>query len=215
MEGTYGVCRLSPVHPCYLLLTVPKVICKNNSASTSNNNHLFTKTLNRLCQNPTSDQELLLGEADVHGMLRSHFESLQGILGVSGLSIRLKLYKGNVTASRHQTHLLEPREPVSGGGAAQIQGEGEKGTLHQRNVSVALHRIDVGAKTCSYIEVRTPITNTNAGEREGGSEGVTLHETIECPMRWYVVCLSTNWTSDSSKIQAYRHPCRGDLSHIS
>ena len=108
------------------------------------------KTLCRLCQNPTSDQELLLGEADVHGMLRSHFESLQGILGVSGLSIRLKLYKGNVTASRHQTHLLEPREPVCGGGAAQIQGEGEKGTFHQRNVSVALHHRDVGAKTCSY-----------------------------------------------------------------
>ena len=95
-------------------------------ASTSNNNHLFVKTRNSLCQSPTSDQELLLGEADVHGMLRSHFESLQGILGVSGLSIRLKLYKGNVTVSWHQTDLLEPREPVSGGGEAQIQGKGRK-----------------------------------------------------------------------------------------
>ena len=146
--------------------------CQNSSAkqlfaSTSNNNHLFMKTLSSLCQSPTSDQELLLGEADVHGMLRSHFESLQGILGVSGLSVRLKLYKGNVTASRHQTDLLEPREPVSGGEGSTDTGEGEKGTLHQRNVSVALHRIDVGAKTCSYSEVRVPITNTNAGGREG------------------------------------------------
>ena len=113
---------------------------KQRFASTSNNNHLFMKTLSRLCQNPTSDQELLLGEADVHGMLRSHFESLQGILGVSGLSIRLKLYKGNVTASRHQTHLLEPREPVSGGGAAQIQGKGRKG-LSTNGMSMWLYTI--------------------------------------------------------------------------
>ena len=95
-----------------------------------------------LCQSPTSDQELLLGEADVHGMLKSHFESLQGILGVSGLPIRLKLYKGNVTASRHQTNLLEPREPVSGGGAAQIQGKRRKG-LSTNGMSVWLYTIEM------------------------------------------------------------------------
>ena len=66
-------------------LQCQKSSAKQLFASTSNNNHLFMKTLSSLCQSPTSDQELLLGEADVHGMLRSHFETLQGILGVSGL----------------------------------------------------------------------------------------------------------------------------------
>ena len=134
-----GSLQYSPATCC---LQCQKSSAKQLFASTSNNNHLFMKTISRLCQSPTSDQELLLGEADMHGMLRSHFESLQGILGVSGLSIRLKLYKGNVTASRHQTHLLEPREPVSGGGAAQIQGKGRKG-LSTNGMSVWLYTIEM------------------------------------------------------------------------
>ena len=48
---------------------------------------------------PMSYKVLLLGKAYVHSMLRCHFESLKGILGVSCLPVRLELHKGNVTAS--------------------------------------------------------------------------------------------------------------------
>ena len=167
-----GSLQYSPATCC---LQRQKSSAKQLFASTSNNNHLFMKTLSRLCQNPTSDQELLLGEADVHGMLRSHFESLQGILGVSGLSIRLKLYKGNVTASRHQTHLLEPREPVSGGEAAQIQGKRRKG-LATNGMSVWLCTIEMLVTRHAHIARFAHRSATQI--QEGGREGVTLHETI-------------------------------------
>ena len=165
------VCRFAPALRPLLAAYSAKIYMQKQLFASTSNNHLFMKTLNRLCQSPTSDQELLLGEADVHGMLRSHFESLQGILGISGLSIRLKLYKGNVTASRHQTHLLEPREPVSGGGAAQIQGKRRKG-LSTNGMSVWLYTLEMLVPRHAHIARFTHRSPTQM--QEGGRERVTL-----------------------------------------
>ena len=55
--------------------------------------------------------QLFLGVGDAHGVGGCDLEALEGVPGLRGLQLRLKLNKGNVASSRNQTHLLETWEP--------------------------------------------------------------------------------------------------------
>ena len=55
---------------------------------------------------------LFLGKGDFHGIGWRDLEALQSLFGSSSLHVCLKLHKGNVMATWHQSNLLESREPV-------------------------------------------------------------------------------------------------------
>ena len=64
----------------------------------------------------------LLGVGDGHGVSGRDLEALEGGSRLCRLHLRLKLYKGNVTAARDQTHLLVAGEPGRrGGGGREVR----------------------------------------------------------------------------------------------
>ena len=54
---------------------------------------------------------LLVGKRDPHGIRGSDLEALQSVLSSTSLHFILKLHKGNVMPTWHQTHFFESREP--------------------------------------------------------------------------------------------------------
>lgn len=62
-------------------------------------------------EDPGSDLVLFLSKRDLHCICLCDFEALESFPRSTGLHLVVKLHKGDVVATRNQTHFLETREP--------------------------------------------------------------------------------------------------------
>lgn len=108
------------------------------------NNQFFTPQfkLQRLLLD--SKTALFLCKRDLHGISLRDFKALQWVSSSAGLNLVLKLHEGDVVATRDQTHLLEPWEPVEGEEKKQKNSEihyeliGEDTHTHKHNGEMLL-----------------------------------------------------------------------------